>query len=335
MEKYLIAEYEQFGREPVIRKMRDGSIICLSLTGGETEPRNENYVGITRSYDQGKTWSRVENLFSHRDRGVWCTELFTDCETPFAVVYTYNAGKNSQRYLDLNTFFSYTADSGKTWTVPASVPGGIGRCSLRQGFLLSNGDIFFPAYWDSTSGCIGFSVNGVLNESEKLQFRCGAVISSDNGKTWSQYGYLAAENADLWEPNAVELENGHIMMYCRSSGGYLMSSESFDYGRTWGALQTTDIPNADSKVTLLKRKNKIYMINNFHNVPKWEERTHLQLAESADGKTFKKLVSIDDDNERFFYPHAFFDEEEQMLYVAYENATQHYLKKYTFEELGI
>ena len=174
MEKYFIADYGEYGREPVIRQMSDGTIICLSLTGGETEPRPENYVAITRSYDRGKTWS-----------------------------------------------------------VPSSIPGCAGRCSFRQGFRLSNGDIFFPVYWDSITGNLAFTVDGKKSDSEKLLFRCGAVISSDNGKT------------------------------------------------------------------------------------------------------FTKIANIENDDEWVFYPHAFFDENERILYVAYENFRQHFLKKFTFEELGI
>lgn len=113
MEKYLIAEFEQYGREPIIRQMNDGTIICMSLTGGETEPRNDNYVGITRSYDRGKTWTKVEKLFAHESRGAWCTEVFTGCEVPFAIVHTYGITTPSRRYLELNNFISYTYDNGK------------------------------------------------------------------------------------------------------------------------------------------------------------------------------------------------------------------------------
>lgn len=336
MEKYFIADYGEYGRKPVIRQMSDGTIICLSLTGGETEPRPENYVAITRSYDRGKTWSKVEKLFSHESFGVWCTEIFTDCEVPFAAVHTYALSKpHAQRYMELNSYFSYTSDNGKTWSVPSSIPGCAGRCSFRQGFRLSNGDIFFPVYWDSIIGNLAFTVDGKKSDSEKLLFRCGAVISSDNGKTWAEYGYIAYDDQNLWEPNAVELEDGHIIMYCRSSKGYLVASESFDYGRTWTKPYTTDIPNADTKVTVLKRGGKIYMINNFNPVPEWLQRNHLWIAESTDGKTFTKIANIENDDEWVFYPHAFFDENERILYVAYENFRQHFLKKFTFDELGI
>ena len=335
MEKYLIAEFEQYGREPIIRQMNDGTIICLSLTGGETEPRNDNFVGITRSYDRGKTWTKVEKLFAHESRGAWCTEVFTGCEFPFAIVHTYGITTPSRRYLELNNFISYTYDNGKTWTDPASLSGCVGRCSFRQGFRLSNSDIFFPVYWETISGGAGFYQDGKVPEPGKLLFRCGAVVSSDNGKTWSEHGYIAYDNDDLWEPNAVELENGHIIMYCRSSGGYIVACESFDYGRTWGQPYTTDIPNANTKITTIKYNGKIYMLNNFCSTSDWECRKNLCLAVSTDGKNFKKIVNIEDEDEWFFYPHAFFDTHERMLYVAYDNAKQHYLKKYTFDELGI
>lgn len=65
----------QFAREPVLRRMADGSLVCLFLTGGPTEPHNDNHVVISRSLDDGCTWSVPEPLFSHRGRAVWATEL--------------------------------------------------------------------------------------------------------------------------------------------------------------------------------------------------------------------------------------------------------------------
>ena len=77
----------QFAREPVLRRMADGSLVCLFLTGGPTEPHNDNHVVISRSLDDGCTWSVPEPLFSHRGRAVWATELFVPPEgDPFAVV---------------------------------------------------------------------------------------------------------------------------------------------------------------------------------------------------------------------------------------------------------
>ena len=62
MEKYLIADFndmegieKNYGREPVISVMPNGSLVCVMITGGPTEPHNDNVVVICRSYDGGKT----------------------------------------------------------------------------------------------------------------------------------------------------------------------------------------------------------------------------------------------------------------------------------------
>ena len=89
MEKHKIASFAAYGREPILRRMRDGTLVCLFLTGGDLEPDNKNGVAISRSLDDGVTWSEPETLFEHGDRGCWCTELFVDCAKPFAVVQTY------------------------------------------------------------------------------------------------------------------------------------------------------------------------------------------------------------------------------------------------------
>ena len=86
-------------------------------------------------------------------------------------------------------------------------------------------------------------------------------------------------------------------------------------------------------MTALKVKDKILMINNFTALH--GKRTNLCIYKSGDGKHFEKVVNVEGEQDIFFYPHAFADEEEQVLYLAYENAKEHWLKKYTFAELGI
>ena len=69
----ILTSDEQFGyaREPIIQRMPDGSIVCLTLTGGPTEPHKTNVVGVVRSEDDGKSWSRHTTLFQHSERACW------------------------------------------------------------------------------------------------------------------------------------------------------------------------------------------------------------------------------------------------------------------------
>jgi predicted neuraminidase len=331
MEKHAIASFDIYAREPILRRMKDGSIICTFLTGGAYEPHNDNVVAIARSEDDGVTWSKPEVLFSHDNRGCWCTEVFTDCERPFAVVHTYNAPSH---YRELQTFRSFCDDSGKTWTEPISFRGNINGCSIRQGIRLSNGDMLFPIYWQEVEKNFNWPDKENGWDTCSWPFVSGAAISHDNGETFVRYGDIRA-GVSLWEPNAVEVEDGHIIMYCRSNQGALFISESFDYGKTWSEPILSDIPNADTKVTVLKVRGQILMINNFESKAGWDNRVNLCIYKSKDGKNFEKVVCVEDEKERFFYPHAFADEEKEKLYVAYENKKDHWLKIFTYRELGL
>ena len=46
--------------DTTLRELPDGSWALLMLAGGDFEPSPENYTGVTRSTDQGRTWSKLE-----------------------------------------------------------------------------------------------------------------------------------------------------------------------------------------------------------------------------------------------------------------------------------
>jgi len=338
MEKHTIWNFgRQFAREPILRPMADGSLICLFLTGGPTEPHNENVVMVSRSFNDGATWTEPATLFSHGARGVWSTELFvplagnTPAGDPFAVVQTYNA---ECFYRELQTFRSYTHDAGKTWSEPVSFPSGMNGVTRRQGIVLSNGEWLFPLYWQETRG--GF--DWTKQPDTWWNFCCGVTVSSDGGQTYARYGYIRAEKS-LWEPNCVELEPGHVVMFMRDdSVPYLRRADSCDFGRTWSKGAVTDIPNPNTKVTLLKARGKVVLINNSTPVWGWENRKCLdiRISERCGGfDTFRLAAKLEPEAERWFYPHAFTDEKRELLYVAYENACEHRLQKFTYAELGL
>ena len=333
MENQLIASYQPFAREPFIRRLKDGRLVCFALTGGETEPDNRNVVSMTESIDNGSTWGEPKTLFSHPKRGCWATEIFTEGKEDVAFIHTYN---EDSWYLELQTFFSVYDKHTHLWSEPIGVKGDVNGCSFRQGFLLSNGDYFFPIYWQQVKGA--FTKTADKNyDSKNYPFVCGAAISCDKGDTYHRFGYISSD-VTLWEPNAIEIENGHLIMYCRSDKPYLFISESFDYGRTWSKGYFSDIPNPNTKPTLVKVNGWILLINNFNdNTDKdgWLNRKNLCIYKSRDGKNFEKVVNIGKEEDILFYPHAFADCEQRVLYLVCENAKEHYLKKYSFKELGV
>jgi len=345
MEKHIIHVFgKQVTREPVLRRMPDGSLICLVVSGGPREPHPENYVMALRSYDDGETWSEPEIIFNHTQRGVWATEIFTEGEVPMVVLYTHNA---ECVFRELSAFRSFSYDSGKTWTEPTSFPCGLTGACLRQGIVMSNGEWLFPVYWQQTT--FDFDWNNNTSDQhpneKRYPYACGVAITPDKGETWYRYGDIK-KAYELWEPNCVEAEDGHIIMFMRDDKQRaLAKSESFDYGKTWSKPVSTDIPNPGSKVTLLQHKDKVIMITNFANeCCGTGGRTNLEVRVSSDWcKTWDKVVPIEPADGIFYYPHAFMDDEKRTLYIAYENGQVnkdeynkiHYLTKVSFSELGL
>lgn len=330
MKRTLIHRFDSYAREPVLRRMPDGSLICLSLTGGPREPHNENVTMICRSFDGGDTWTEPEVLFSHHSRAVWCTEIFAECDPPFIAVHTYNA---ESWYRELQTFISYSFDGGMTWQEPASFPCGLNGVSLRQGIVLSSGEWLFPFYRQEVWK--GFDwPEDILTTTPG--FVCGAAVSSDGGVAFERYGTIRSmDGVPLWEPNCVELEDGHVVMMMRGRR-YLYVSESYDYGRSWSEPRETRIPNANTKHTLLKVRGCILLINNFSADASLEGRKRLEVWVSDDlMRTWKVKLPIMPPEEKWFYPHAFADERERVLYVAAENMKEHMLIRIPFDELGI
>ncbi len=346
MEKYLIRDFangndeavnvngrtfaKAYGREPILAKMPDGTLICMFTTGGPTEPHNENITVYSKSSDGGKTWTDCGTIFKNKNRGCWCTEIFTEGSAPFTVVSTYNA---LCPFKELQTFISYTYDNGKTWTTPTHMHPLVNTVSFRKGIKMSNGEWLFPVYWTVARDCFEWEEDDYYKDDwwQGTAHESGVAITSDGGKSFERCGRHIADYS-VWEPTAIELEEGHILMFCRDKH-FLGRTESFDFGRTWTEYEVSDIPNPSSKMDLVKANGKVILINNFDE----NDRKKLEIAISDNNaKTWREArIPVDSTEEEFLYPHSIADDENQILYVAYENYKQHYLKKFTYEELGI
>lgn len=321
-----------FGREPIIRPMPDGSIACLIFTGGETEPRNENIVAITNSYDRGLNWTKPKVIFRHKTRGVWATEIFTEGKRPCVFVHTFDA---TSHYLEIRAHRSFSADNGKNWSEPISLSGNVNNVSIRQGIVLKNGTWIFPVYWQEVLSGFDWdkeSKPAIGNDQGLWQFFCGVIRSNDCGKTFSAHGNIRADT-HLWEPNIVELESNHLLMYIRANeGGYLYKSESFDGGLSWSEPGSSNIPNAGTKISLVKIGDAVIMLHN----PNSEYRNPLSLWVSKDNcKTWNTKLDIawsDIPTRQICYPHAFADENEKILYVAIDTRWEFYLLKIPFAD---
>ncbi len=347
-----------YGREPVLRRMKDGSLGCLVYSGGEREPSPENVVLYARSYDDGQTWSKPELLFKHMSRAVWGTEIFTEGERHFAIIQTFDFGAF---YSELRAHISYTGDSGKTWSEPETLKGTPPNFCVRQGRVLSNGDWLFPVYWMEGYGEFDWKlVDGRMQGKDGKAFdfrktwlfRSGVIRSSNKGESFKLSGYLSpGAGLHAWEPDVIELEDGHLLMLVRCDGtDVLWRSESFDFGDTWSELAKTEIPNPGTKVVMYKIDGQIVMLNNVSEHGGWENRRRLEAWTSDDNcKSWGKKTLIAEvlplhanaqtaafpPGKVICYPHAFPDFEKRTLYAALDSVGEHHFIKIPFEDLLI
>ena len=99
---------------------------------------------------------------------------------------------------------------------------------------LSTGRILIPANWVPSS-CYGKDI-----ETSDLS---GAFYSDDNGATWQESNWIAAETPGdhLAESIAVELKDGTVKCFMRSTSGYMRQAISKDGGVTWEKEYATQL----------------------------------------------------------------------------------------------
>lgn len=317
--------------DTTVREMSDGSWLLFILAGDTREPSPKNYIGVSRSTDQGKTWSKLEAFDcglprSGRTMGQGPTEfIVTDAETIlFFATHggTYSWGKTWQSWLMRGD------TAGKTWGKPELLPGRLGHnCFIRSHIVAHDGRLIVPFQHylrlpqdDAAS----------YDQDRKLcDPRVGVLISSDTGKTWAEHGNIRLSNDPRYfgwaEPSIVELADGTIKMTIRADGlgGALYAAESKDGGLTWPDLAVkTDIPNPGSKATLFSLGGDAVAL--VHN-PNPKHRSPLALWISFDGmKTWpyrRTLVaeSVDGPKGNLNYPEGFVSKDRQWLDIVYDN----------------
>ena len=323
----------QYIREPLLRRMPDGSLLCLHYSGGPREPHNDNAVLVTRSVDAGASWSAPEVLFRHGVRGCWSTELLVHGNTVCAFVSTLHARSH---YNELHTYRAFSNDSGKTWSEPSSLPGPFHCVSPRQALLLTSGEIVVPVYWQEQHAGFDWTTDGARD----WRFHCGVLRSEDGGRHFTQHGNIrAAAGLSLWEPNVVEVAPGRLVMMIRATGdGRLYRADSTDAGRHWSDAMRTQIGADSSKVTLLRVGGCVLMLFNPGGDTRFGGRRDLQLWVSSDGcATWSTKLSIAQapEGRRICYPHGFIDAVRKEVVLALDDTRTHWFMRIPLADLGL
>jgi predicted neuraminidase len=323
--------------DTTLRQLPDGSWAMFMLAGDDFEPSPENYIGITRSTDEGHTWSKLEMVDSGFPRsgktsGQGPTELMVignRCSLFFST--------HSQTWgRDWKSWIMDSDDNCHTWSKPRAVPGRLADFTfIRNHIVLHDGRIMIPFqhYVGPPAGTPPPPPEEKPWHKTLFHYvsnpRNGVMISGDGGKTWTEHGNIRLSDNDRYygwaENNIVELSNNRIGMIIRGDnlGGILYYAESTDGGKTWPEYASkTDIPNPGSKATLYPLGNDCVAL--LHN-PNPKHRSPLALWISFDGmKTwpYKRVLvpeSCDGPKGRMNYPDGFVTKDKQWLHFGFDD----------------
>ena len=252
--------------------------------------RYSDSVMSMSSVDGGFTWSEPEVIF--QDTIIWQyprrTLIDSDGNIHLLVF----------REPDLSVFHTMYSESDKEWTPLKMIARG--RIGAIRGFI------------QTESGRLVFSFH--RNKWERKPPYGGSFSSSvwsdDNGKTWKESGSMVVapvfenyigNNYGAVEPNIVQLDNGKILMLCRTQNGFLYQSVSEDEGETWSEGVASVFHTSNSPANLLKLPDgRIAVtwcntgdpdIKTFGKIYTHRDVLHMAISED-DGQTWKGFREI-------------------------------------------
>lgn len=259
--------------EGAVVALDDGSLLMMYGTfdgGADDSPAS---IVTRRSNDGGLTWSD-KMLFLKQPPNtlnLMSVSLLRLSNGDIACTYLVKT-----THTDCRPAFTLSHDCGRTWSAPVQLIAEPAYYTVNNDRLiqLASGRLLLPfAVYDGRPG----------------EGNCGCFISDDLGKSWHRASSITIDKAHthkpqnispaepkgvrLWEerdvhaqePGVVELLDGRVMMWARTTGGYAYRALSDDAGETWGpfdAITEFAMPCSPQSIQRLPGSRRLIMLYN-------------------------------------------------------------------------
>lgn len=304
-----------------------GRLFCVFYSGGETE-QNGNYIVLTLSDDDGKTWIDPVAIIRHPDTenmrlydpNIWLDPLGRLWIT-WAISRNYFDGRNGVWTAICN--LPDAPIEQLTFTTPKRIANGIMMCKPT---VLKSGAWLFPcAIW----ACI----NPTETHPECAHERFSNVyVSYDHGETFALLGGADVPNRCFDEHMVVERRDGTLWMLVRRYDG-IGEAFSYDGGSTWWQERLTNLGGPCSRFFLRRlRSGNLLMVNHYN----FRGRNNLMAKLSFDdGYTWVGGLMLDERSD-VSYPDGT-EDENGFIYIAYDheryNAREILMAKFTEKDI--
>lgn len=290
------------------------SSICETSRGpvvawfGGTEEKNAD-VGIWVSYHDGSGWSQPQEWAN----GIQYDGLRYPCWNPVLfqppgdapTLLFFKVGPSPDAWWG-EMMVSY--DRGRTFRdrrrLPEKIDGPV-RC---KPILLDDGKTLLCG---SSTEYDGWTVH----------FETVPLVDGEPAGTWRRIGPIhSAQEFNAIQPTILRHPDGRLQILCRTKESVVSTSFSDDQGQSWSKMEATDLPNPNSGIdgVTLKDGRQLLIYNHLGSgVTGWGRRGLLNLAISEDGKEWRKVGVLEQEQRaEFSYP-AIIQSGDGMVHISY------------------
>lgn len=272
---------------------KSNGVVVASWFGGTKEKNDDVGIWVSRRVD-GKWSTPIEVANGVQEDGLtryacWNPVLFKPNEGPLYLFY--KVGPSPQEWWGL---YMVSEDDGQTWSDPVKLPQGILGPIKNQPIQLADGTVLSPSSTETLSG----------------EWTVHVETSTDSLRTWGTTGPLNdPEKFGAIQPVILNHGNGKLQLLNRTKNEVVSENWSDDYGKTWGPMQATDLPNPNSGIDGVSLRDGRHLLVYNPTDKNWGDRVPLSVALSKDGKKWTRVLDLeplrentDQEREEYSYP---------------------------------
>jgi predicted neuraminidase len=260
----------------------DVGIWSSRLDGGTWSPPSEVATGVQADGTRHPCWNPV--LFEIPGKGL--------------ALY-YKVGPSPRTWWGM---VRMSRDHGRTWSAARRLPDGVLGPVKNKPLRLADGTLINPSSTES--------------DERPSRWRVHFELSRDGGETWSVVRPSVPPDAtpiDAIQPSVLTHRGGRLQAVGRTRSKRVFETWSSDRGRTWTPLALTELPNPNAGTDALTLRDGRHAIVYNHTE---QGRSPLNVAVSADGKSWRGALVLESEPGEYSYPAAI-QTSDGLLHVTY------------------